>query len=177
MKSIKEFETERLRLTITAVEDAAFIVELFNTPGWLQFIGDRKVYENKDAEAYILNRMSPQFERLGFSNYTVTLKSSDQKIGTCGLFDRDGLEGVDIGFAFLPDHMGKGYGYESSMEMLRIGFEEFSLPAVSGITVKENIPSQKLMEKLGMRFIKIIRIPNDDEDLMLYRIERPGNGA
>ena len=94
--------TERLVLKPTTLEDAAFILELLNSPKWLKFIGDRNVKSIAEAEAYIKERMLPQFERLGFTNNVVIRKADGKKIGACGLYDRDGLEGIDIGFAFLP---------------------------------------------------------------------------
>ncbi|MBF2709902.1 GNAT family N-acetyltransferase [Flavobacterium soyangense] len=50
---LKTFETERLLLKPTSKEDVGFILELFNTPKWIEFIGDRKVQNSTDAEEYI----------------------------------------------------------------------------------------------------------------------------
>ena len=73
-----EFETDRLLLRPTLVEDAEFILRLMNTPKWLKYIGDRQVRSVPDAEKYIKTKMQPQLDRLGFSNYTV-IRKSDQK--------------------------------------------------------------------------------------------------
>lgn len=100
MKTYDTFETERLLLKATSKEDASFILELLNTPKWIKNIGDRNVKSLEAAQNYILERMTPQFERLGYSNYTVIRKADGAKMGTCGLYDREGLEGIDIGFAF-----------------------------------------------------------------------------
>lgn len=103
-------ETERLRLRSTSEEDADFVYRLLNSPQWLKYIGDRKVYSIEDARGYIQKKMLPQLERLGHSNFTVIRKSDGARMGSCGLYDREGLEGVDIGFAFLPEYEGQGYG-------------------------------------------------------------------
>jgi len=165
---VKTFETERLFLRPTAVEDADFVLQILNTPKWLKYIGDRKVGTKEEAEKYIQERMTPQLERLGFSNYTVIRKSDQVKIGSCGLYDREGLEGVDIGFAFLPDYEGQGYATEAAMKIKEAGQEVFGIKKMSGITVEYNHSSRKLLEKLGFKFVKMIRLPNDDEELMLY---------
>ncbi|MGA8855003.1 MAG: GNAT family N-acetyltransferase, partial [Christiangramia sp.] len=91
----KIFETERLTIRPTALEDATFIFELFNSPKWLQFIGDRKIRSVENAKNYISERMHPQLQKLGFSNYTIIRKSDNLKIGTCGLYDREVLNGID----------------------------------------------------------------------------------
>ena len=117
--------------------------------------------------------MTPQLERLGYSNYTLTTKRDKQKIGTCGLYDREGLKGIDIGFAFLPEFERKGFAYESSNKLKEVAFSEFGIKTISAITAKNNISSQKLIEKLGLKLIGTTKIPNDDseEELLLYRIE------
>jgi RimJ/RimL family protein N-acetyltransferase len=165
------FETDRLFLRPTSEEDAAFVLELMNTPKWLQNIGDRNVKSVEDAKAYIQNKMRPQLERLGYSNYTVIRKSDAAKLGSCGLYDRAGLEGVDIGFAFLPAYEKQGYALEAASKMKEVGRSHFGLTKISAITTKENIGSQKLLEKLGLTFVKIIRLAEDSEDLLLYQWE------
>lgn len=170
MSQYRSFETERLLLRPTSEVDAPFIFELLNTPSWLRHIGDRNVKSVEDASKYISDRMLPQLEKLGYSNYTVIRKSDQTILGVCGLYDREGLEGIDIGFAFLPEHEGKGYAFEAAKEVKRVGIEEFGITQIRAITAKENMASQKLLEKLGLKFIKLVQLPNDPEELMLYEL-------
>jgi RimJ/RimL family protein N-acetyltransferase len=130
------------------------------------------VHTVKDAEDYIATKMLPQLQKLGFSNNTVIRKSDSKKIGSCGLYKRDGLDHVDIGFAFLPDYFNQGYAYEVSKKLVELAFSEFNITAINAITIKNNIASQKLIEKLRFKYLKIINIPNDDEDLMLYELRK-----
>ena len=169
-KKYKSFDTERLRIEPTTEIDASLIYELMNTPKWIEYIGDRNVHSIEDAEAYIQEKMLPQLESLGYSNYTVIRKSDGEKIGTCGLYDRDGLEGIDIGFAFLPQFEKKGYAFESVSKLLEVAILDLKINEISAITIKENVGSQKLLTKIGMTFKEYIRIPNDDEELMLYTL-------
>jgi ribosomal-protein-alanine N-acetyltransferase len=168
MSEYKFFETDRLLLQPTSEEDASFLLELLNTPKWLKYIGDRNVHSVEEARSYIFQKITPQFQRLGFANYTVVRKSDGAKMGTCGLYDREGLEGVDIGFAFLPQYEGRGYALESAQKILEIGFDVFMLEKISAITTRDNIASQGLLEKLGLEFRQMIRIPGDEEELMYY---------
>ncbi|MCK0147848.1 GNAT family N-acetyltransferase [Arenibacter sp. F26102] len=171
MRPYKTFETERLILKPTTEEDAAFIYELFNTPKWLKNIGDRNISSPEMAKEYILTKMQPQLERLGFSNYTLIRKTDKIKIGCCGLYDREGLEGIDIGFAFLPEYEGKGFAFEATDKLKNAAFKEFGLHALSAITSKHNVASQKLLEKLGMALAGTTTLPNSKEELLLYTIE------
>jgi len=164
----KSFETDRLLLIPTTVEDAAFQLELMNSALWIQNIGDRGVKTLEACEKYILNRMIAQEERLGFSNYTVFIKPQRIPIGSCGLYDREGIEGIDIGFAFMPEYFGKGYAYEAASTIMQAGIELFGLSKINAITIRDNITSQKLLDKLGLKYIRDIRLPNDDADLLYY---------
>lgn len=171
MSPYKTFETERLQLKPTTEEDAEFIFELFNTPKWIENIGDRNIMSVEMAEDYIVNRMKPQLERLGYSNYTLVRKSDRVKIGSCGLYDRDGLEGIDIGFAFLPEYEKKGFAYEAAHKLIDVAFHEFEIKTISAITLKNNLSSQKLLEKLGLALIGTTKLPNDNTELFLYKID------
>lgn len=173
MGKYRTFDTERLHLRPTTEVDADMILELFNTPKWIQFIGDRNVHSLEDAATYIQNRMMPQLAKLGFSNYTVIRKEDGIKLGSCGLYTRDGLTDVDIGFAFLPQHERKGYGFESASCLRDAGFKLFNIPKIVAITEVENIASQGLIEKLGLTFTKMVKLPNEVVDLMLYELPNP----
>ena len=116
----------------------------------------------------IKSKILPQFEEKQFGNYVVVRKEDHKKIGCCGLYDREGIEGVDIGFAFLPSYEGNGYGYESASKIMQHGKEVHGIISVSGITVKENIGSQRLLEKLGLRYIKTIILPKDPTPVLFY---------
>lgn len=172
MPELLKFETERLLLKATSIEDALFILELMNSPKWIKNIGDRNVRTEEEAIAYIKTKMLPQQERLGFSNYTVIRKSDGIKMGTCGLYDREGLEGFDIGFAFLPRYEKQGYAFEASNTLKELAFSKFDINEINAITIKDNLSSQKLLERLGLKLIGPVRLQNDEEELLLYKIRR-----
>jgi RimJ/RimL family protein N-acetyltransferase len=168
MPSYHSFKTERLILRPTLADDASFIFELLNTPKWIEFIGDRNIRSEEDARQYIITRMLPQLKRLGYSNYTVVRKEDELKIGVCGLYDRPGLDGVDIGFAFLPQYEGKGFAFEAASALIEAAGSQFAIPQLKAITTVKNISSQKLLLKLHFEFTKMIRLEDDEEELMLF---------
>ncbi len=164
-------ETERLILKPTNTEDAGFVLELLNTPKWKQFIGDRKVNTLEDAAKYITVRMLPQFERLGYGNYIVIRKEDNVKVGSCGLYDRDGLDGIDLGFAFLPAFENKGYAFESNATLVEAAKTEFKLKTLLAITAVDNLSSQKLLIKLSFKYKKLVIEKESNEQLMLYSLK------
>ncbi len=168
----RSYETERLLLRPTNAEDAELTHRLYNTQEFLQYLGDRNLNTEDDALEYLKNRAFPQIEKMGYGNYTVILKENGEKIGSCGLYHREGVAGVDIGFAFLPQYYGLGYGYEAAKALLDAGFRDFGLKEISALTVQENEASRKLIEKLGLTFRKKVFIPNDPEELFFYLITK-----
>lgn len=167
----KIYETERLIIRPMSLEDGDFILDLYNRPKFIQYIGDRHIKTVSDAESYITNRFLPQFERLGYGNYLILTKEGNHKIGGVGIFEREGLDVVDIGFSLLDEYEGKGYAYEAALKVKSIGMDDFGLKKLSAITTKDNFSSQKLIEKLGLKFQKYITIPDDNEELMYYETE------
>lgn len=165
------YETERLLLRPMSSEDAEFILDLYNRPKFIQFIGDRNLKTVTDAEDYIKKRFLPQLERLGYGNYLMVTKEGHHKIGGVGIFEREGLEVVDIGFSLLDEFEGKGYAYEAASKIKSVGMNNYGLKKISAITTKDNFSSQKLIEKLGLRFQRWVTIPNDPEELMYYETE------
>ena len=161
-------ETERLTITEMLEADAAFMLELLNSPAWLKYIGDRGVRTLEDAERYILTRIMPSYRQNNFGFYLVKLKDDNASIGICGLVKRDGLDHVDIGFAFLPVYEGRGYGYESASAVMQYAKTTLKLDTIVAITTKDNLPSINLLKKLGLNFKQLVRLPGDEEELMLF---------
>ncbi|WP_445711973.1 GNAT family N-acetyltransferase [Flavobacterium sp.] len=164
----REFETERLLIRPTLEQDAELIYLLMNTPKFIKYVGDRKIYSIEDAEKYIQAKMLPQLHSLGYSSYSLIIKANGEKIGTCGLYNREGVDGIDIGFGLLPQYEGLGYAYESSQRLIKVAFEEFEIEEIKAITSKENISSQRLLEKLGLEKIGTTKLPNEDDEILLY---------
>src|SRR6478736_8102385 len=108
-------ETERLQLRQFEIDDAEFIVELVNTPGWLKFIGDRNIKTTEDAIRYLQNGPMKSYQENGFGLSLVEEKGNRKSIGMCGILKRDSLENPDIGFALLPEFVGKGYAFEIAL--------------------------------------------------------------
>lgn len=164
-------ETQHLILREFDAGDAAFLCELVNTPEWLRYIGDRNIRNTADAERYIAEKLQSAYDTLGFGFYLVALRKENTPVGLCGLVKRDGLIDIDLGFAFLPEHTGKGYAYESALATLAYAQNLLNLKRVVAITVKDNQKSIQLLRKLGMEFEQLVTLPGDDEELMLYAIE------
>jgi RimJ/RimL family protein N-acetyltransferase len=161
-------ETDRLVLRKLATQDAAFILELVKGAAFLQFIGDKSVRTLDDARDYILKGPVDSYERFGFGLYLCELKDTRTPIGMCGLIKRDCLDDVDIGFAFLPEFWGKGYCYEAASAVLAMGRNTYGLDRIVAITSVDNDRSIRVLERLGMRFERMITLPDSPSEVRLF---------
>jgi RimJ/RimL family protein N-acetyltransferase len=168
VRPLQVLETERLFLRQLSTDDAAFILALLNEPSFIQNIGDRGVRTLEDARSYLLQGPLASYARHGFGLYLVLLKETEQPIGMCGLIKRDSLADVDIGYAFLPLFWSKGYAVESAQAVKAYAGEVVGLKRLVAITDPANQGSIRVLEKLGFRFEKMVRLPADDIDLKLF---------
>jgi len=164
-------ETERLSLRAMSAADAAFILALLNEPSFLRFIGDKGVRTIEDAERYIEAGPMASYERFGHGLLLVELRESGEPIGICGLLRRDTLSDVDLGFAFLPRYWSMGYARESASAVMRHGFETLGLPRIVAITDPDNVASANVLEAIGLRFERLVRLSPDAMELRLFAVD------
>jgi RimJ/RimL family protein N-acetyltransferase len=170
-------ETERLVLRQLAPADDGFILALVNDPDFLRNIGDKGVRTLSDARDYIANGPAASYARYGFGLYLVARRADGAPLGICGLIKRDALDDVDLGFAFLPRFRSQGYAAEAAGAVIAQGRDEFGLARLAAITIPENAPSIRLLERLGFRFERMIRFSAEDPELRLFLMELRGNEA
>lgn len=161
-------QTSRLCITKFSPFDAAFLHQLMNSPLWLQYIGDRKIHTEADALRHLEKNIFPAYNSSGMGAWRVALLSSNLPIGSCGFYQRDFLDCPDLGFAFLPNYLNKGYGYEAASACLEYGFSQLQLQRVCAITQPNNVVSIRLLEKLGFVAAGATAWPDRGEELLLY---------
>jgi len=162
--------TDRLILTPISLSDASFVIKLVQTKEYIENIGLRDIRTIEDSEMYIQTKMIDHFDTHGYGNYLITLKSDKSKIGTVSLYNRPDVEGVDIGFALLPEYFKQGIGFEASSALLEYGKTELKLKEICAFTAKNNVASQRLIEKLGLTFSNTILFGKEQEELLYYKI-------
>jgi len=160
-------ETPRLRLRHFAPADSDFILRLVNDPAWLRYIGDRGVRTLDDALSYIDGTLLALCRRVGFGLYCVERKEDGTPVGMCGLVKRESLVDVDLGFAFLPEHRGRGYAFESASAVIEWARTAHGLRRLVAITVANNPDAEKLLTRLGFRFERTVS-ESDGEALRLF---------
>jgi ribosomal-protein-alanine N-acetyltransferase len=137
----------------------------------MRFVGDRGIRTVEQARAAIEAGPLKLYTDYGYGPFRVRYRDARQDVGICGLFRREGLDDPDIGFAILPDYCGQGLGFEASVAVLDHARDALGLPAVTAIVSPRNEASIGLLEKLGLQYERRIRMPGDDHDISLYRID------
>ncbi len=161
-------ETDRLVLRYFHADDVEFVVRLLNEPSFIEHIGDKGVRTAEEANQYLLDGPLDSYERFGYGLNMVELKETGEPIGMCGLVRRENLDDADIGYPFLEKHWSKGYARESAEAVLNHARETFGLGRIVAIVTPENHSSIKLLEKIGLKFQRAIRMSDDDVELKFF---------
>ncbi|HEY0802426.1 MAG TPA: GNAT family N-acetyltransferase [Steroidobacteraceae bacterium] len=162
-------QTPRVNLRELDFGDAGFIFELLNEPAFIHYIGDKGVRNLADARDYILQGPLDSYARNGFGLYAACLRDGTP-IGICGLVKREGLSDPDVGFAFLSKYWSKGYAVESAAGVISHARETLKLGRVVAITSPDNSQSIALLEKIGFKFERMIRLVDCSPELKLFRL-------
>ena len=161
-------ESERLVLREFHLDDAEFILELLNEAAFLRFIGDKGVRTLADARDYLLKGPIESYRRFGFGLYRVSLREDGTPIGMCGLVKREGLADVDVGFALQSRYWSRGYAVEAAAEVLDYGKRILNLGRIVAIANPDNQASIAVLEKIGLRCERMVRLSADAVELKLF---------
>ncbi|MBV8665456.1 MAG: GNAT family N-acetyltransferase [Burkholderiaceae bacterium] len=160
--------TARLTLRPLKVEHAAFWLRLVNDAAFLQFIGDKGLHTLDDAHRSIAEGPVALFAERKIGHFLVQRKEDGAALGTCGLIKRDALDDIDLGYAFLPEYRGQGFAFEAATAMLDYARDEIGLKRLVAIVSPDNEASVKLLERLGMRFERMLMLKEPDDMVKLF---------
>ena len=146
-------ETERLRLRDWTDADEADFYEALNTPAVMRHLGGVQTRDEWRAGYERIRGFSRAF---GHTFWIVEDKATGELQGFCGI-KRVNAPGAgiqtgqhEIGWRLRESAWGKGIAKEAAIASLDLAFRRFAAPSVIAITVAGNLPSQGLMERLGM---------------------------
>jgi len=162
-----KIETERLVIREITNQDAAKLVELLNSEGFLENIGDRGVRTEEQAIELIETRYGSGYPDYGL--FTVELKENKTWLGTVSYLKRDNLEYDDIGYAFLPQHCGRGYAIESTAALVEWA-KNNGAKALYGMVDHHNKPSQRLLEKLDFKKAGTVVMEGETDPILKYML-------
>lgn len=139
-------ETERLILRLPRVEDFERYAELHANEEAARFIGGAAP---RAAAWRKFLQMPGAWAMQGFAMFSVEEKASGLWLGQMGPWQPDGWPGNEIGYAFHPDAWGKGYALESAAASIDWAFAHLSWNDIIHCIDPDNLPSQKVAQRLG----------------------------
>lgn len=146
-------ETERLRIRRLEPRDVDALHVICGDEELMRYVGDSRPLRREDCERWIEISIR-NYERQGYGNFAVDERATDRMVGYCGLVRAPSREEVEVIYTFLAEVSGRGYATEAARAVLDAGFETFGLTEIYATIDPANAPSIRIVEKLGMRFVK-----------------------
>jgi RimJ/RimL family protein N-acetyltransferase len=162
--------TERIYLREFEPADAASLYALNSNPEVLRYTGDSPFLNSAAAESFI--RDYDHYRRFGYGRWAVILKQGERFIGYAGLRHDEKTAEVDLGFRLFTNYWSQGFATEAGRAALTLGFERFKLERIIGRSMRENLPSVSVLQKLGMEFSEV----REESELLwlIYAIDQQG---
>ena len=168
MPAPQAIETERLILRPFSLDDAEAWLPLISLSEIIRYTGDTPAGSVDEARELLRTRPLKDYEQYGFGRLAVIEKASGRLVGFCGFKYVVELGEVDIGYRFLPDCWGKGYATESAGALMQDGRRALNIRRVVGTVHPDNPASGRVLEKLGLRFERLLEPDEDGVRFLLY---------
>jgi len=155
------------RLTLRAVQpgDRPFFYQLYSDWQVAQYLLRTPApFTQAHAQAFVDAAMEGLRQEHTYT-LVIELKSLDQAIGVITLRipsrdasypeeEREEDQGLGIlGYSILPSMWGQCYASESAQRVVRFAFDELQLDRLQATTLKKNIASRRLLERLGFTLV------------------------
>jgi RimJ/RimL family protein N-acetyltransferase len=144
-------ETPRLRLRLLRLDetDIEAISAIFADPVAMQFFPS--TYNPIDVEEFI-QRQLHRYATDGHGLWAVTLKTTGQVIGDCGLACQlvNNTAEVEVGYHINCSFQKQGYATEAALGCMKLAFGQLGISRLISMIRPENVPSRRVAEKNGM---------------------------
>jgi len=130
----------------------------------------------------MIERINRGFAENGFGLMAVEEKTSRQFIGFTGFsipkFESFFTPCVEIGWRFKKDAWGQGFATEAAAASINYGFSVLGFEKIVSFTAAINLPSEKVMKRIGMNYVSDFNHPKIEQDNplcrhVLYAISNP----
>ena len=162
-------ETERLLIRPFDASDTDPMAEIYGDPEVMRHIC-LGVLDRERTTALLEEYRSAQDER-GFSTWAVVEKESGTVVGDVGFGVYLPTGEPELGYTLASAVWGRGYGLEASRACVEAAFAHLPHSRVVAKVERENEPSLRVAEQLGMRTVETIDV--DGRPHLLLALERP----
>jgi len=158
--SFSELRTERLLMRRWRDADREPFAAMNADPEVMRYfpaVMDREVSDRS------IDRYEQRFEEQGFGLWALELLATGAFIGFTGLNAMpEGVPGAgdqEVGWRLARRAWHHGYATEAARAALDVAFNGICLPRVWSITAVLNVPSQRVMQRLGMERVHVFEHP------------------
>jgi len=159
-------ETERLVLRRFTRDDVDDLVELDGDPEVMRYITGGRATPRAEIEREILPAFLAYYERFaGYGFFAAVERATGEFIGWFHFRPAKGapLGEIELGYRLRKSAWGKGYASEGSRALIDKGFSEHDVQRVVASTMVVNVASRRVMEKAGLKFVRIFHQPWPDK--------------
>jgi len=151
-------ETSRLILKKISSEDAEDMFEYASDPEVTKYLSSWEYHKNIEDSLKFINLLLSRYEKGNPSDWGVYLKENGKLIGTCGFsfIDEKNMVG-EVGYVLGRKYWNKGIMTEAVRKVIEFGFEKLNLNRIQARCKVENIASERVMQKVGMKFEGVLR--------------------
>lgn len=108
----------------------------------------------REASDGFVDRIRADLDRRGFGLWALEVRETGEFIGFTGLsvpsFEAHFTPAVEVGWRLSKGAWGNGYATEAALASLSYGFGPAGLEEIVSFTATPNIPSQRVMQRIGM---------------------------
>lgn len=148
LRHLVPIETSRLCLRPFTFEDEEAVLEWNSDPDVKKYTGGLR---NRDGSLFDLVRWMQRFRTKGWGPLAVTEKGGLHPIGWCGLQPLPHTCDFELLYGYAKHVWGQGYATEAGRALLRAGFAALHIERIVARVHTENVTSQRVVTKLGMR--------------------------
>lgn len=147
------FETARLIVRPWRVEDAEEAFAIYSDADVMRYLGSGSAHPDLAYTRSWIERIAARNASFppGLGLWAVFLKGNGPPIGSVLLLPLDGGPEIEVGYHLGKPWWGQGYATELASACVRYGFEELGLQRIAGVTFPENVASQRVLTKVGLR--------------------------
>ncbi len=143
-------ETDRLALREMSLDDLDFVATTLADPQVMRFYP--KCYSREESAGWI-ERQFERYARDGHGLWLVLERETGQPVGQVGLTVQqvDGVTEPEVGYLVRHPFWRRGFASEAAAATRDHAFRELGLPRVISLIRPENLPSQGVARRIGMK--------------------------
>ena len=164
---MQEIETARLYLRQFTPEDLDDLYRIYSDPEIMKYLTGVRT---REATEIAIHTMLKRWEENNFGMWALVHKIDRKMIGRCGLNFVEKTAEVQLGYALDKVYWHQGLATEASLGSLNYGFQILNLERIVAIARPENIASQRVIQKVGIKYEKNAHFY--ETDVVYYSLSR-----